>query len=455
MTHLRPILLRFSLPLALAVLGAVVCAFVVPLETRAVERQLDDFPDSDASAHFLRPILLGALCFFPALATLAYAFGGALDRYLTRQFAGIFGICLAALFTIWLLVDVNDNLSEFRESENTLRTILTFYALRSPAFLLLLLPYTLLLALIYSLGKLSTDREIVAMVQSGRGVIRITLPLIIAGALCTLFCLALNYHWAPVAEGNKDEILAAARGRPVTEATNVLFLNAGDRRLWKISAFPKDYEKGEPLTGIEITTTREDLSLATRLSAESAVWHRETKSWTFHDAVIGSFPPGMPPEFEVFDKPLQYKDWPETPWQLIKPGLEASYLGIPGLSSWLRANTPDEGNPHPEPYLTQWHYRIALPVTCLVTVLLAAPLSIHFSRRGSRGGIFLAVVLSALMMLFSSIALALGEAAYLPPALAAWLPNVIFTLLALYLFQRRISGRPIYQSICRLFPGHA
>jgi lipopolysaccharide export system permease protein len=453
MTIFRSALPRFALPAALAVAGALLCWVLIPLEVRAVDQQLSGFPDSDEEAHLLRPLILGALCFFPALVTLAYAFGGALDRYLARQFGGIFLVCLAALIVIWLLIDLNDNLSDFRDSDNVLGTVLTFYGMRSPAVLLLLLPYTLLLALIYALGKLSTNLEIIAMIQAGRGVVRVTLPLIVAGALTTLFCLALNYHWAPVAEGNKDEILDAARGVPITEAKNVLFRNAEERRLWKIGAFPKDYEKGEPLLGIEVTTTLEDHALESRLTAASATWDRGSRAWIFHGAVIGEFTPGMPPQFEIAEGPVERAGWSETPWQLIKPGLAAAYLGIPDLNGWLQANETNRLTADPSPYLTQWHYRFALPVTCLVTVLLAAPLSIHFSRRGPGGGVFLAVVLSALMMLVTSIALALGESALLPPALAAWLPNAAFALLGLYLFQRRISGRPIYQSLRRFFPG--
>ena len=86
-------------------------------------------------------------------------------------------------------------------------------------------------------------------------------------------------------------------------------------------------------------------------------------------------------------------------------------------------------------------------------MLLATPLAIHFSRRGPGGGIFLAVVLSALMLLVSNIVLAFGEAGTLKPALAAWLPNIGFALLGLYLFRRRITGRPIYHSLRRLLPG--
>ncbi|WAC21682.1 LptF/LptG family permease [Luteolibacter sp. SL250] len=448
----RPTFIRILLPLVLTVLGAVVCLLLLPGETAAVQSQLTGFPDSDVSAHLFRPTILAGMCFLPALAAVAYSLSGTLDRYIARQFLGIFAICLAALFAIWLLMDVQDNISEFLESGNVPLTMLNFYSARSSAIILFLLPYALLLSLLYSLGKFSSSREIVAVVQTGRSVPRITAPLIAAGLFCTLLCTGLNYHWAPTAEGRKDEILDAARGKDITQAKDVLYRNAEARRLWMVGKFPPNYEKGAPLLDVEVTTTRADHSLESRLTASRALWDRSKQTWTFENPTIGLFQPGMPPEFIQSTTPVVHTDWKETPWQIIKPGLSSNFLGVPDLNGWLRANAGNEVSLNPAPYLTQWHYRWALPFTCLVTVLLAAPLAIHFSRRGAGGGIFLAVVLSALMLLVSSISLVLGESLILPPALGAWLPNILFGAVGFYLFQRRLAGRPIYQRIRALFP---
>ncbi len=453
MNSLRSHLPRFLLILVFAAMGAGLCALLVPEEIRAVANQLVGFPDSDVQAQNARPLILALMCFLPVPACIAYALGGTLDRYITRQFLGIFGVCISALFVIWLLIDLSDNVTEFRSSKNALFTIGTFYLTRAPAVVLLLLPYSLLLALLYSLGKLSTNREIIAIIQSGRGLVRTTLPLVIAGIFCTLFCMGLNYHWAPVAEGRQDEILAEATGKQAAEATKVLYRDPESRRLWMIGSFPPNYEKGLPLHDIEVTTTGENRMLESRLSAERATWNRANRVWTFDNPVIGHYAPGLPAEFIKIDGPVTFDDWPETPWQLIKPGLAAANLGIPDLSAWLRSNSLHQHFADPSPYITQWHYRWAQPFTCLVTVLLATPLAIHFSRRGPGGGVLMAVVLSALMLLVSNIVLAFGEAGTLRPALAAWLPNITFTIISLYLFRRRITGRPIYQSLRRLIPG--
>ncbi len=444
---------RILLILSLLAVGAALCASLYPIEARAVAKQLLGFPDSDIPSNQARPYVLAALCFIPALAAVFYSIGDTLDRYITRQFVTIFGICIFALFVIWLLIDLGDNFSDFKESQNVLVTIAKYYATRLPAILILLMPYSLLLSLLYSLGKLSTSREIIAVIQSGRGVVRTTRPLMIVGALCTLFCMGINYHWGPVAEGQRDNVVAQGAGKSATEASKVLYLNQDSRRLWMIGEFPPNYEYGMPLQDVEVTLTNPDRSVHSRLTAASARWNRHTREWTFDEPVVGKFTAGSPPEFTKLDQPLVLANWSETPWQLIKSGLSARYLGIPDLNTWLQANQRHHGFADPSPYLTHRQYRWAQPFTCIITVLLAAPLAIHFARRGAGGEMFLAVVLSAVMLFVNNISLALGEAGTLSPVTAAWLPNIMFGLLGLYLFHRRIAGRPIYQSLCRLMPG--
>jgi LPS export ABC transporter permease LptG len=443
MPRLHPMVSRLLLVVALFLAGGLLACVLVPREITAVKQQLFGFPDSDAFSHGLRPWILAGLCAIPGISALFYACSSTLDRYLVRQFLGVFGICISALFSIWLLVDLSDKVGDFRNAPSLILAVLEFYLTSAPAILLQLLPYGLLLSLIHCLGKCSANRELVSMIQAGRGIGRICLPLVVAGAFCTLLATGLNYHWAPVAEGSQDEILAKASGRQITDASKVMFRAPETQRLWMISAFPPNYELGKPLLGVEVTTTSPDRKLLTRLTAREALWDRQHRRWTFFGATEQTFRDGEAPLFVDYPAPLVRADWPETPWQLIKPGLSAKHLGIPDLNGWLHANQHYQVFADPSPYLTQWHYRWAFPFTCLVTVMLAAPLSIHFSRRGAGGGVFMAVVLSALMLLTSGIVLAFGESGLLTAPVAAWLPNAFFLLLGAGLFRRRISGKPL------------
>jgi lipopolysaccharide export system permease protein len=165
----------------------------------------------------------------------------------------------------------------------------------------------------------------------------------------------------------------------------------------------------------------------------------------------GSKGPISPKLEKNIQDPLVMTQWPETPWKLIKPGLRAEQLGIPGLYSWLVQNRTSEwGNKRR--FLTQWHYRWAQPGICLAIVLLAAPLGIVFSRRGAAGGIALAIFMCAGIMFSSTVFLALGESGYIPPVWAAWGTNILATSVALLLIQLRLVGRPIYQTLRKLLP---
>lgn len=445
---------RWLLPLIALALGLVAAAVLFQFEQAAVTEQFTGFPDSHVLANSLRPWILAFVCIMPAIAVAAYSMGTTFDRYLARQFVSIFLICLAALFGIWLLLDLDDNVRDFKGSPNMAGSVLLFYCRRIPAILLILLPYTLLLALIQGLGKFSKSNEIIAIIQSGTGIVRVSAPLVFAGLWCSLLLLALNYHWAPHAEGSQEEMIAVAKGEPIYQARNVLYRDPDSRRLWFVGAFPEDYVKGGLLDNVEVTTLGKDMSLSKRMSSRKAHWDRASRKWTFENAVVTTFRQGESPIIEEFDTPIVKTTWKETPSQIIKPGLSVEYLGIPELSTWLASPLAYQTISNRSSYLTHWHYRWALPFTCVVTVILAVPLSIHFARRGSGSGVFLAVALSLLMLFSSSIALALGEAEIIPAALAAWLPNIFFTLLGLWLYHRRVTGRPIYQSLKRLLPGN-
>jgi lipopolysaccharide export system permease protein len=442
---------KWIVPLVLFPLGALLAYWLVGNEIRSVQQHLVGFPDADPAAQWLRPWLLGLACFLPGVAGLIYALSGIQDRYVYRLFVTSFGICAGGLGVIWLITDLSDNLNDIVRSSEPAATLFIFYGVQFPTVAVFLLPYVLLLSVLYCLGKMSASREIISMIQTGRSVTRVVRPLILAGAMATAFCIIFNYHWAPSGEGQQKIILDSALGRAPNQAENVLYYNETARRLWKIGAFPADPMLVAPLRNVVVTRMDKNGDLIARLLIPKASWNRESQIWTFDGVQVVSFIKGEPPVITRLTEPMVISDWSETPWQLIKPGLAAPNLGIPDLHSWLLSNSEQDWV-NRRPYLTQWHYRWAQPFVCVITVLLAAPLGIVFSRRGASGGIAVAIFLCAAMLLFSRVALAIGNAGYVQPMVAAWATNIAFGILALVLMQRRISGRPIYQTLKQLLP---
>lgn len=441
----------------LTILGAGLAAYLAPLEQAAVDDHLLGFPDANTFAHELRPLVLTALCLLPALGCLYYALVKSLDRYLIRQFFSSFLLCFLTLYAIWTLLDLTDNMGDFKNSENATALMARYYGMLFPLVFVELAPFSLLLGLLYALGQMSRSQEIVSMIQTGRGVVRLIFPLAIVGGVASLFCLGFNYQWAPWADGYKEALIEQAREGSTSQARNVVYFHKPDRRIWFVGSFPYHFNKGEPLKNVIIHSFDENGNAQTRLMAEEARWDKNTRGWNFDNVEIlhldRTIGPGGPlmPEYEIPEGTVSYSDWNELPWKIIKPSLPAENLGIPDLYSWLRLNQNEEWV-NKRRFLTQWHYRWAQPGICLALVLLAAPLGIVFSRRGAAGGVALAIFLSAGMMFASTVFLSLGEAGHLPPIWAAWGTNILAISLALILIQRRLVGRPIYQTLKKLLP---
>ena len=114
-----------------------------------------------------------------AVQTESSAFMRILDRYVLRSFLEPFLLCFLGFLGILIIFDLHDNRNDFIEGKDRLHLIGVYYAHQIPHFILLCMPVGLLLALLYSLSRLSRSNEIISMLTAGRSVPRILIPLFI------------------------------------------------------------------------------------------------------------------------------------------------------------------------------------------------------------------------------------------------------------------------------------
>lgn len=442
--------MRFLPFLILLILGYFAGSLIAPFEEEAVRNYLVGFPNADEKLHQLRPWAVYGLCLVPALGALWYAFASILDRYLFRKTLSAFLITMSGFLLLYLLMDLQDSLSELTQAKDPATFLPTYYGVLLSQTIVLLLPFTILLALLYSLGQLSASREIIAFTQTGRGIFRLLRPLIVLGCLLSLISFFLNYHLAPWSQGYRDALLESTERGTTSQASNVIHHNPEEKRLWFIGGFPYDLSGKTPLVDVQISTRNADGSLRDRLKSSRVSWDRETGNWSFWDATRLQVQAEPTPYYEEYiPNPLVFSGWTETPSQLIQEGLDARNLGIPGIQDW-RLNNPDRETFLARAFETQFHYRWSQPWLCLITVLLSAPLGISFSRRGRGGTVVLAIVLSLLMLFCSEVFLAFGDSGQIPAIPAAWATNAIFFVFAHLLIHRRLKGRPIFQTFRRV-----
>src|ERR1051326_8207559 len=143
-----------------------------------------------------------------------------LDRYVIRNFLQIYLYCIVGFISIWLIFDVSDNISTFIDEHVGI-----------------LLPVSLLLSLLFALGRMSRANEIVSMLTAGVSLPRVLLPLIGMGLLTVAASMALNYSLAPHSELARKTFIDEAQSRPGRQIQGQIFRNRSDSRTWFIQNF--------------------------------------------------------------------------------------------------------------------------------------------------------------------------------------------------------------------------
>ena len=87
---------------------------------------------------------------------------------------------------------------------------------------------------------------------------------------------------------------------------------------------------------------------------------------------------------------------------------------------------------------TRLQERLAAPWTCVVVVLIALPFGALSARRNTFAGVASSVFICFAFFILLRLALALGSGGYMPPWLAAWLPNFAFAAAGIWLTRRAI-----------------
>ena len=360
-----------------------------------------------------------------------------LDRYVIRNFVQVYLYCIAGFISIWLIFDISDNISTFIDEHISLFLAARYYATQVPQVFIILLPVSLLLALLFTLGRMSRANEIVSMLTAGVSLPRVLLPLIGIGLLTVAASMALNYSLAPHAELARKALLSELRARPEAYIEGQIFRNRTDARTWFIQNFRPG---GNRFNNVHVLQQDAKDNIVTSYLATRAFYRAETKTWDLENVKVVHYDSGGNIIDEQIYPSLKIEHWSETPFRLGSANVRAEFLSLPELREYLHFNA-DFPATLLAPFRTHLQYRLALPWTCLVVVCIAAPLGIGYSRRGVLSSVAAAVVLVFSMNFLTHLFLALGEGDRVSPWIAAWVPNLLFAAIGFYLFYLRASNR--------------
>ena len=307
-----------------------------------------------------------------------------------------------------------------------------------PSFWLFTIPMALLLAMLLAFGRLSGDSEVTAMKSCGISLYGMLPPPLVFALLACIASLFVTIYAVPWGNSSFKKLLVdvaqASAGVVVKEK---VFNDAFPGMVIYAETFN---QKGQTMTGVIIHDERNPLEPATIFARSGALL---------------SDPRAHSIEFHLKDGSI-HRSAEKGAYQMVdfqEYNLRVSLAKTGGILEKRESEMslgelihPPAGRYDAKALLSmklEFQSRLALPFSCFVFTLLAIPLGIQNRRSGKAAGFSLSIGVLLLYYVALSAFGALGEKALLPPIMACWAPNLIFLLLAVYLFQKAAAEEPL------------
>jgi LPS export ABC transporter permease LptG len=440
---------KLVFPTWFAALSIAACAICSDIARQLGAMQMTEMGEPAALGAYwvkLSLLLLASLC-VPALLQY-YRYSGSLGRYVLRAFLAPLVFCFIAFTSLWLIMDLLDNLKDFQEAKASLGRVFLFYFGILPFIFVSVMPAVFLLSVLYTLTKMSRANEVVAMLGIGRSVVQILQPIFIVAAAVAVMSFAANYYWAPRAEGNKEAVMRglAGRQRDSIMQSAVMYRDPHTQRVWFVSSFPFSLRDGR-LRGVLVREQDARGQLTRVIHADSAMWW-SGGVWRFYDGKEVFYKDGIGDSVKAFPigengrSFMDVRSFEETPWSMVSYALQPDYMGVPEIVSYLKAH-PKDTSQKLASFRTHFHQRFALPWQSFALVLVAAPLGIAYSRRGAVGGIAGSIFIFFGLLFLNNLCLNLGKGSHLPAWLSPWIPHLLFGTFGLVLLHYRSENKDL------------
>jgi lipopolysaccharide export LptBFGC system permease protein LptF len=167
-----------------------------------------------------------------------------------------------------------------------------------------------------------------------------------------------------------------------------------------------------------------------RVYANQAHWAPALQDWVFERGWQRTFRGTAIENFQTF-KVNTFAELNEPPAYFRKEVRQSQEMNLRELSNYI--HDLQQAGFDVVRLRVQLQKKLAYPLITLVMAVLAVPFALSAGRRGALTGVAVALLIGVVYWVTSGLFEAMGNVNQLPPALAAWAPDVIFCLAGGYL----------------------
>ena len=354
-----------------------------------------------------------------------------LDRYIIRKFVGTYLFAIAMIVVVVVVFDYVEKIDDFATTQAPLKSIfLDYYLNFVPFFVNQFSALFTFIACIFFTSKLAHRTEIVAMLSGGMSFRRLMWPYFISASMITAISLVLSLWVIPISQRS----CVAFEEQYIPRRKAVQY----ERHIYRqISPGTFLYIRGFSPSSLQASfmalESYEDGAMRSVLDASDVKFDPETKRWTAQRYITRNFDEKGVETFQQnrnLDTLLNL--------DIVELGKMQSLvktMNITELNTFIEQQRT-KGSDLIRQFEVEHHTRYAYPLGTFILTLIGVSLSSRKTRGGTGLHIGVGIVLCFSYILLNRIFEEFAKGGSLPTLLAVWLPNIVYIIIAIYLYRK-------------------
>ena len=348
------------------------------------------------------------------------------DRFIMRQFLGTFVFAIILLSAVVVMFDINEKLDAMLTAPLN-ETVFKYFLNFLPSIITQFAPLFVFISVIFFTSKMADRSEIIAILSSGISFHRLVIPYLVSAAIIAAFTLALSLYVIPPANVKRIEYTNQwVKNKRVDFAENIQ-LQVKPGVMAYMARYDNTLRRGYRFSLDEFEGT----TLKSRLTARDVTYDTLGR-WKLNQYTIRSFD-GLREEIKrgtTLDTALDL-----SPGDFLISTNDQEKLTTPELKDYINRQR-ERGVANIQQFEIEYERRYAMAAAAFILTIIGVSLSSRKVRGGMGMNIGIGLLLSFSYILFMTVTQTFAVNGYTSPRVAMWMPNFVYTLIAIYLYKR-------------------
>jgi lipopolysaccharide export system permease protein len=357
-----------------------------------------------------------------------------LDWYILKKFLTTFVFTMLTFTTIAVVIDWSEKADDFVKSGLTSWQLVTHYFIGFVPFIMsMIFPLFVFIACIYFGSKMASQSEFIAILAGGVRYNRMLRPFLVGAILLASLYWYASQYWVPRAEEIRTNFQATYidsrstyNGDPYR--TNNFYLRVNSETYVGL----RYYDTTRKTAGAFFLVKLKDNKIYYNLRAESIHWDTATRNWQLSNAVEHTND-GLRETAKLI--PTMHINLNVKPDELRRDEYQKNKYSTPELKRFINMEEI-RGTEGLNNYKVERYHRDASPFSVIILTMIGAVISTRKVRGGSGLLLALGLVMAALFVVMDKFSVTFATKGNFSPMIAAWMPNIIFSFVALWLYRR-------------------